>query len=93
MTIYRKNAGQVERFVCHNCRFEVEVESKNTILGDGQKRKCFLAVPGEVTLSPGDRVVPGIGPEGQIPAEAVELTYAKPFFLGGQRHHTEAGTE
>lgn len=83
----------MERIICNNCRFEVNMESKNNILGDGQKCKCFLAVPGEVDLSPGDRVVSGIGPEGQIPEEAIALTCIKPFFLNGQRHHTEAGTE
>lgn len=97
VTIYRENGMQVERTVCDNCRFEVKVERKSDVLGDDRKVGCFLAVPGPVSAAPGDRVVAGIGPEvtawQQLPMDAITLTYAKPCYLQGQLHHTEAGTE
>lgn len=97
VTIYHENTMKVERTVCNNCRLEVKVERKANILGDGQTLGCFLAVPGEIQISPGDRVVAGIGPEvtalHQLSEEAFTLTYTKPCYLHGQLHHTEAGTD
>lgn len=90
VTIYRKTGYQVEREVCNNCRFEVKVESKPNILGEGQKHRCFLAVPADVQVQPGDFVVAGVGGE-EIPADAIRLSYAKPCYHQGQLHHTEAG--
>ena len=99
VTIYRKQAGRVERIVADNCHVEVKVERISNILGDGEQRSCSFTFAGDVAVHPGDRVAPGIGPEArswqQVCEESipglVELGYIKPYFRQGKLHHTEAG--
>ena len=89
VTIYRENDGKMERIIANGCRIEMKMEISDNILGGGRKKKCFLALPAETAVYPGDRVVAGAGPE-EVPEDAVRLTVVRPCYLHGALHHTEA---
>lgn len=89
VTVYREMNCKVERIVIRNCRFEPEMEISQNILGDGERVKCFLAVPAGAELRAGDRVIGGEGPE-LPPVDAVRLTTVRPRYLHGVLRHTEA---
>jgi len=102
VTVYRRADAQVQRQVVRCCHLEKEDVQKLTAGGTRLQRRFFLAVPGSAgELLAGDRIFAGIGPEVSLaqwntftPArvpELMEAAYAKPYYIAGVLHHTEAG--
>jgi len=97
VTVYRLVDGQVCRRVLENCYLEV---SAKAVPGDCRQEQTFLlVVPGQETLvQPGDRVLPGVGPEAVswerlLPVFVKELlvvSQVKRFYWEGAMSHLEA---
>lgn len=102
VTVYRMADGQVSRREYGSAYLQMQTQAQWDAQGREEKRKFLLILPGEaVSLSPGDRVYDGIGPEVTaeqwsrfIPAlvEGLgQIQYVKPYFWQGVLCHTEAG--
>lgn len=97
VTIYRKIAGEVERTIVHDCCFEVKMEEGADILGARHSSGGFLAVPAEVSVQVGDRVIRGEGEDAaweqldpvRTPG-LMEVRTVQPCYLHGALHHIEA---
>lgn len=97
VTVYRQKNGQVHRQVLENCYLEVMTKA---VPGDHRRERSFLlVVPGDRrSVAPGDRVLPGIGPEEVhwnlfLPVYVKELlvvSKVKPFYWEGRMSHLEA---
>lgn len=95
VTVYHRADGAVRRQVLEGCHLEVQTLEEQGVAG-----KFLLIVPGQTqTVFPGDRIMPGQGPETLSWRELVpgavegllEAAYAKPCYWQGQLCHTEAG--
>ena len=102
VTVYRLQGETVLRQVVQGCYFESRTERKTDALGSRTDFGFLLVTPGpEQRVFPGDRVMPGVGPEiepeqwaGFIPAEMpglYEAAYAAPYRWDGKLCHVEAG--
>lgn len=102
VTIYQLRDNQVTRTVVGGACLQMYTEQAWDREGHGQEVKFLLILPGEdVSLSPGDRVYDGIGPEVTaegwsrfIPAlvpKLGQIAYVKPYYWQGVLSHTEAG--
>ena len=99
VTVYRKEADRIRRQVLSGCCFQYWEELTES---KGLLRHFFLlALGSEQKVLPGDRILPGCGPEVSpeqwpefIPAQVSELVqaaYAKPFPRAGELSHWEVG--
>lgn len=99
VTVYRKENDRIRRFVLTGCCFQYWEELTGN---KGLLRHFFLLVLGNNRkVLPGDRILPGCGPEIQISqwpefippmvSELVEAAYAKPFPGIGELSHWEVG--
>lgn len=98
VTVYRQGDGQVLRQVLENCYLELEEKLRTQ---DARLEKTFLlVVPGQLQrVFPGDRLVPGIGPEvadweALLPAflpQVLTVGKVKRFYWDGKLSHIEAG--
>ena len=97
VTVYRLEENQVARCVLRGCYFQMQQLGKAPL-----ERRFLLVVPGNtLQVFPGDRVLPGEGPQvaqqdwGRwIPAlvpELVQVGWVKPCYFQGALCHTEAG--
>lgn len=102
VTIYQLREEQVIRTVAEGAYLQMKTEQTCDAQGHRQEVKFLLILPGEgVSLSPGDRVYDGIGPEISprqwsrfVPVQVPKLgqiQYVKPFYFQGVLCHTEAG--
>jgi len=99
VTVYRRRADTVLRQVLEGCYLDVQVTA---VPGDDrQQRKFLLVVPGSVQrVFPGDRLVPGEGP--QVTAgdwdrflpvfqeDMLIVGTVKRFYWNGELCHVEA---
>lgn len=102
VTIYQLRQNQVIRTVAEGAYLQMETVQTCDTQGHRQETKFLLILPGEgVSLSPGDRVYDGMGPEISpeqwsrfIPAlvpKLGQIQYVKPCYWQGVLCHTEAG--
>ena len=100
VTVYRLTETGVARQVLYGCFYRYEDTLTTTDSGEKFTRKCLIIQPGESQqLFPGDRVMPGIGPETVnwatfLPAAVPglsQIAYATPWYWEGKHCHTEAG--
>ena len=100
VTCYRQEKGQVRRQILENCFYRWEDVLVSGESGDRFVRKCLLIQPGDAQkVFPGDRVLPGIGPEvtdweNFLPVNQPglsQIAYATPWYWEGKIAHTEAG--
>lgn len=96
VTLYHPTPQGVIRRVVTGCFYHWQ----QTCLADGLEETTFLLVlPAGESVSVGDRVLEGIGPE-QVAWESFlpvntqslsEVAYVTPYYFMGRLHHTEAG--
>lgn len=109
VTLYHADeaAGQVVRTVVQGVSWQRGCRRLPTAQGTRQGSALLLVIPEEAarfgvdyTLAPGDRAVPGEGPDVAwedwpefLPAagQAAVIEYVTPFTLRGRPHHLEAG--
>ena len=100
VTVYRPEGKAVQRQVLHGCYFQWTQRLVWEATGYRQERAFLLVVPGqELRVFPGDRVLPGEGPQvadwdGFVPERVeglVQVGWVKPCYLEGKLCHTEAG--
>ena len=100
VTCYRLENGKVRRQVLENCFYRWQDTQVSGESGDRFVRKCLLIHPGVTQMVfPGDRVMPGIGPEvtdweNFLPVNTAglsQIVYATPWYWEGKISHTEAG--
>lgn len=103
VTVYRLKDGKVQRFLTEHAYLTYEIRRKNSSSGVDGGAAFRLILPGseEISLLPGDRIYPGVGPEvtrqqwsGFLPATVPGLCMVgvvKPFYFMGSLCHTEAG--
>lgn len=63
VTVYRKTDGGLQRIVLPGCGYLHREEMKVDKVGQKHLRDFLLIVPGDREILPGDRVLPGEGPE------------------------------
>ena len=63
VTVYRAVGGQVTRQLLPDCFFRWGLRQTETPAGVRQDTPFLLIAPAEADILPGDRVLPGIGPE------------------------------
>ena len=96
VTVYREDGT---RFVIPRCQFVLQKGYQVDINGQRLRHRFTLIAKAPVGLRPGDRVLPGIGPEQVdwqefIPEKVdglVTVGYVQPFFWAGKVSHVEAG--
>lgn len=87
VTIYRPG----HREVLQNVHLELRQKQRTDAIGRRQEWSFLLIVPGaEQRVFPGDRLLPGVGPE-QPGTDCPVVRWAEVKYLGGQPVHTEAG--
>ena len=101
VTLYKKLPDAVERRVVQGCFYRYEDCLTEGLQGLGFTRKFTLVLPGDTKVSPGERVLEGVGPklelqqwEQFIPAcvpGLSEAQYAAPQKWQGKICHWEAG--
>ena len=94
VTVYRWFGGTLHRHVVDGCYYGYS----DKCLENGRKRQFLLLLPKEIPLAPGDRVLPGVGPE-SVDWETF-LPHAYPglsqvektesFYIDGRFSHWEA---
>ena len=98
ITIYRQDGF---RRVTEGC-YRWEDREQASLEGLRRGRKAKLFVSGEDYFPKiGDRVLPGVGPETVdwetfLPvtvAGLCQIQWVRPYYLGGELHHVEAGSE
>ena len=95
VTVYRADGT---RMVLENCCLAVKRGLYTDQLGTSWRNSFTLIVRGSRDLRPGDRLVPGIGPE-RVQWESLlpetgnvyRIGYVQPFFWNGKISHMEAG--
>ena len=95
VTVYR---GDGQRFILDACQFCPKKSTKIDTFGTSQNDRFTLIVRGGHDLRPGDRVMPGIGPEtvdfkNLLPEKehVYRVDFVQPFFWNGKVSHMEAG--
>ena len=112
VTVYRATGEGYERtvypkaFFSHRRSRSVRVNRNRTVdsIGAQESSGVLVVIPGEQqTLFPGDKVLPGEGPQitdraawaafipSRVPGLAI-LAWAEPMYWNGKIVHTEAGT-
>ena len=90
VTVCREDGRQVVK----HCHWEAESRGVNNILGTGVQKKFLLILPSDVTIAPGDFVVPGDSPAaGRFPGDAEgawQVTWVKDL-TASPIPHIEAG--
>lgn len=95
VTVYRADGTRIQLDNCQLCpKKSTEIDT----LGAVQKNRFTLIVRGCHDLRPGDRVMPGIGPEtvdfkNLLPEKAhvYRIDFVQPFFWNGKVSHMEVG--
>ena len=93
ITVYRCNNGVVQRQVLDHCCLRVTGRLHDTNMF------CLIAFSDRQSVFPGDRILPGEGPEvidwerfiPSLEPELLVVTHATPYYFEGNHHHTEAG--
>lgn len=101
VTVYRQESGSVKRCVYTDCYYQWQYCQEETALGLQVKTTALLLVPQSADLRPGDRVLPGCGPETVawetfLPAQVeglCQLTYVRPWYWESRFSHWEAGAK
>ena len=95
VTVY---GGDGKRLILDSCQLFPKKSSKIDTFGTVQNDRFTLIVRGCHDLRPGDRVVPGIGPEevdfkNLLPEKGnvYRIDFVQPFFWNGKVSHMEAG--
>ena len=95
VTVYR---GDGKRLILDACQFCPKKSTEIDTFGTRQNDRFTLIVRGDQDLRPGDRVVPGIGPEtvdfkNLLPEKGhvYRIDFVQPFFWNGKVSHMEAG--
>ena len=95
VTVYRADGT---RKVLENCYLAVKHRLSTDHCGTCNRNSFTLIVRGSADLRPGDRLMPGIGPETVTWERLLPETgpvyrvgYAQPFFWNGRISHMEAG--
>ena len=96
VTIYRLDGDKVLRRVAENCFFRWQHRLRQDEQGLRSQRRFLLIQPGENPIYPGDKIMPGIGPEvGSADWEKLSdcavAAYAEPNYWQGKICHWEAG--
>ncbi len=96
VTIYRLQGQQVFRRVAENCFFRWKDLVRQDEQGLRSQRSFLLIQPGENPIYPGDKILPGVGPEvGGLDWESLDgcavAAYAQPNYWQGKLCHWEAG--
>ena len=102
VTLYHREGGTVTRLVAEGCHYEWKDVWRTDLSGTRQERNFLLVLPGEGwTVTPGDRVFDGVGPEitpsdwaGFVPAcvpGLSQVAYVRPCRVNGRVCHVEAG--
>ena len=95
VTVYHMAGGEIFRQVIHGCYFQQQEKGTGPV-----ERPFLLVIPGDtLQVFPGDRVLPGEGPEvtdwdAFLPATEPQLArigWVKPCYWQGTLCHTEAG--
>ncbi|MBE6926060.1 MAG: hypothetical protein E7461_04365 [Ruminococcaceae bacterium] len=96
VTVYRKVGDRIQRSYYHKCYLQCKIVMVRDELGTFKKWEFMLIVPGDRPLMVGDRVVSGIGKDVSYWYElgnAMQVSYAKPYYLDGKICHWEAGSK
>ena len=95
VTVYRADGT---RKVIENCQFCPKKGLRTHEFGTDLQDRFTLILRGQQDLRPGDRIVPGIGPErvdfkNLLPEKGrvYRIDFVQPFFWNGQVSHMEAG--
>ena len=80
----------LQRYVVEGCYYSCRNTGVEDIIGTRLRGKFTLFTPADFPPRPGDRVMPGIGPERADP-DAPAVTWVQPMYLAGSLHHYEAG--
>lgn len=102
VTVYHPQGDEINRQVAENCHYTWQDVRTDGPEGTRMERKCLLILPGtDLRIFPGDRVLPGTGPEITpdrwptfLPVTVPGLSqvdYVKPWYVAGRLCHTEAG--
>ena len=94
VTVYRYFGGAVQRYVADGCYYGYS----DVLDEDRRHRRFLLMLPKEIPLAPGDRVLPGVGPEKVDWATFLPHAYpglsqvrqARAFYWEGRFSHWEA---
>lgn len=96
VTLYTHTPQGVQRRVVTGCFYSC----CRQVLESGLSQTGFLLIlPPEASVSAGDRVLPGVGPE-QVDWQSFlpvntpglgQVAYVRPYWLEGRLHHWEAG--
>lgn len=86
VSIYRANA----RYVVEGCYYSCRYQGVEDIVGTRLQGGFTLITPADFAPRPGDRVMPGIGPD-RADADAPRVRWVQPYYLAGSLHHFEAG--
>lgn len=101
VTVYHYTKEGIVRTVYPHAYLQIQDKLMESSHGPELERAFLLVIPGKATLSPGDRVYLGEGPEMSmkrwgdfIPANTdllCQIQYVQPYFYMGSICHTEAG--
>ncbi len=101
VTVYTKTGDRICRRVAKNCYYQWYDARIVNDQGTHKVRKFLLIQPGKEPIAPGDKIVPGEGPEispekwdAFLPAKVRglgEVAYAQPWYWDGHICHYEAG--
>lgn len=102
VTVYHREGDRIRRQVAENCHYAWQDVCTADQEGTRLERKFLLVMPGGTRqVFPGDRVLPGTGPEVTpeqwptfLPVNVPGLSqveYVTPCFVADRLCHTEAG--